>query len=938
MKSNYFKKPLVIAPVIIMALFLASLIGTPYLIDTGLERWIDSHGPGKGAVENIDFNPFSGRLVMDNLVVQTKSGRTLTISHAELTFSWKQLFKKHLYLKKLVLRDTFLLVDVLDDTGYRVGGLILKELIGTGNKSGEPGWEVGIGHFELQNARIQYDTPELVATYFIDKYTLEGLETWNKEKAVSMAFEGRIDESPVQVKAEVVPLGKVKRWDGTLVLEKGAIGLISNMSGMQQYDPSGTIKLDLKLDARLQEDGSISVAADGTAVLHKLQFGYQGYELQQENIFWRGRIKSNLSADEGLELKAEGKLTGDNLSLVKGADALNLKIDAIDWQGKTRFSNEADAGITFADESDLALDKMQLQLKGYGLQQEKVTWQGNITGNIKADEKLAGTAAGKLTGTELQLDDSGHSKQLKIGALNWQGKAGVAPGEEQFAITMDSVFGGGDLRVNDLQNNLLLLGLDKFDLAGVRLEGLDNITVSQVDLQTLRLAEKIGATENKTPGTLPPLVQASAVTIAAINLKSGSDLSIDTMHLNDLQSYIHRNKNSGWQIIPALLASVESIPAQPALKAEQKSGEKRPFRMDLNRLQTGGSSFIDFADKALERPFRTKFYINELTVADMSTAAGAEPADFTLKGRVGEYGTVSFAGTFKPAAETVTMDVKGTVKALDMPPFSSYSGRAIGYNVTSGQTDADVTMDIDQGKIDGQFALQMRNLEVAPVNSGAVPEIDKNLDVPLGTALAMLRDKNSEININVNLEGDIKNPEFGFQDAINQALAKAVTFASLNYLKYALQPFGTYIAIAEVIGKAGKEIAKVRLDPVAFPAGEAVLNDAATEYLKKVAGVLHNRPELEVEVCGKAVSMDKSVLLERKKDAGEEMKKEETGKETEIPPPTHEELLNLAKMRAANVKDNLVNQHDINNERLYLCLPEILEPQDEKPRVELLID
>ncbi len=938
MKSNYFKKPLIITLVIIIALFLASLIGTPYLIDAGIERWIDSHGPGKGEVENIDFNPFSGRLVMDNLVVKTKSGRTFTISHAELTFSWKQLFKKHLYLKKLVLRDTFLLVDVLDDTGFRVGGLILKELIGSGNKSGEPGWEVGIGLFELQNARIQYDTPELVATYFIDKYTLKGLETWNKEKAVSMAFQGRINESPLQVKAEVVPLGGIKSWDGTLILKKGTIGLLSNVSGLQQYDPTGTIKLDLKLDARLQEDGTISLAAEGTAALNKLQFEYQGYELQQKNIVWQGRIDGNMSPDQGLELKAEGKLTGDDLSLVKGADSLNLKIDAVDWQGKARFRNEADAGITLEDEGVLALDKLHLQLKGYGLQQKKVTWQGNIAGNIKAEGKLAGTAAGKLAATELQLDDSGHSRQLIIGALNWQGKAGITPGEEHFAVTMESGLDGGDVRVNDLQNNLLLLGLDKFDISGVQFEGLDNIKVSQVDLQTLRLAEKKDSTDNKTPDAIPPLLQASAVTFAAINLKSGSDLSIDSIHLNDLQSYIHRSKDSSWQIIPALLDSVESIPAQSEVKAEQKGGDERPFRLDLNRLQTDGSCFIDFADKTLERPFSTKFYINELTVADMSTAAGAKPADFTLKGRVGEYGTVSFDGTFKPAADTVTMDVKGTVEALDMPPFSSYTGRTIGYNVTSGQMDADVTVNIDQGKIDGQFALQMRNLEVAPVNPGEVPEIDKNLDMPLGTALSMLRDKNSEINININLEGDIKNPEFGFQDAINQALAKAVQFASLNYLKYALQPFGTYIAIAEVISMAGKAITKVRLDPIAFPAGEAVLNDEATQYLKKVAGVLNNRPGLEVEVCGKAVSKDRSVLLEQKKSAGAEMKKKETGKEGEFAPPTHEELRNLAKMRAANVKENLVKQHDINNERLYLCLPEILEQQDEKPRVDLLIN
>jgi hypothetical protein len=76
MKFDFFKKTLIITLALIVGFFLAVLIGTPYLIDMGLERWIASQGPEIGKVDNIDFNPFSGRLSMDNLVVETKGGRT----------------------------------------------------------------------------------------------------------------------------------------------------------------------------------------------------------------------------------------------------------------------------------------------------------------------------------------------------------------------------------------------------------------------------------------------------------------------------------------------------------------------------------------------------------------------------------------------------------------------------------------------------------------------------------------------------------------------------------------------------------------------------------------------------------------------------------------------------------------------------------------------
>jgi autotransporter translocation and assembly factor TamB len=288
MKYRRFIKPLIITCAVIAALFLVGLIGTPYLIDLGLERWIASQGPEIGQVENIDFNPFTGRLSMDNLVVETQSGRTLNISHAYLQFSWKQLFKKQLYLSELVLRDTFMLVDHLEESGLRVGGLILSELLGSQKKSDAPGWEVGIGVFELQDARIEYDTKEFVATYSIDKYSLSGLETWDKEKPVDMQLAGRINESPIRVKAEVKPLAAVKSWKGNIILENVALELFAKLEGLQKYAPSGALDLDLDLDVQMHEDAAISLAAAGKVTVKQLLGRYEEYRLRQEQIAWQG--------------------------------------------------------------------------------------------------------------------------------------------------------------------------------------------------------------------------------------------------------------------------------------------------------------------------------------------------------------------------------------------------------------------------------------------------------------------------------------------------------------------------------------------------------------------------------------------------------------------------------------------------------------------------
>ena len=142
--SQFAKHPLTITVLAGGALFVTLLIATPYLINIGIERWLLSHGPERAHAENVDFNPFTGRLSLDNLVVESASGRVFQIPHASVTFSWKQLLRKHIYIKELVLQDAFLLVDRFEQVGFRVGGLILRELAGATDKAVRPAWGRGI--------------------------------------------------------------------------------------------------------------------------------------------------------------------------------------------------------------------------------------------------------------------------------------------------------------------------------------------------------------------------------------------------------------------------------------------------------------------------------------------------------------------------------------------------------------------------------------------------------------------------------------------------------------------------------------------------------------------------------------------------------------------------------------------------------------------------
>jgi hypothetical protein len=156
----------------------------------------------------------------------------------------------------------------------------------------------------------------------------------------------------------------------------------------------------------------------------------------------------------------------------------------------------------------------------------------------------------------------------------------------------------------------------------------------------------------------------------------------------------------------------------------------------------------------------------------------------------------------------------------------------------------------------------------------------------------------------------------------------------MTYLKLALQPYGALITVAQLAGEAAT---KVRLQPVGFEPGQAVMAGDADSYLGKVAGIMKDRPELNIKMCGLAVAADRITL------AGGLAARQPDSKAVEpvkgAAPVTDEQLLELASQRAEFVKDRLVIKHGVSASRLVACTPNIddAEDDDNVPRVDLLI-
>jgi hypothetical protein len=274
------------------------------------------------------------------------------------------------------------------------------------------------------------------------------------------------------------------------------------------------------------------------------------------------------------------------------------------------------------------------------------------------------------------------------------------------------------------------------------------------------------------------------------------------------------------------------------------------------------------------------------------------------------------------------------VDGISLPQLTPYTVAALGYALESGHLDADSTLKINKGQLDSQNDLVIRGLEITGVDNESREKLDGQLIVPLDTALSMLRDNNDTITLALPVSGDINSPDFGIGDIINIAVSKAVKQGSLTYLKLALQPYGALITVAQLAGEAAM---KVRLQPVGFEPGQVTSTGETGSYLKKVAGILKDRPEVNIKICGLAVAADRIALAGG--TAPKEADSKTAGSVKGVKPVTDQQLLDLAKQRAGFVKDALVTKYGVTASRLVACTPHIdaAEDDDSMPRVDLLI-
>jgi hypothetical protein len=544
-----------------------------------------------------------------------------------------------------------------------------------------------------------------------------------------------------------------------------------------------------------------------------------------------------------------------------------------------------------------------------------------------ADEPLQVALSGMIRTEALRFTQAGN--HVALGSLQWNGDTAVTLADTP-RVSASGQLQSGQLAWDVEGNALQMARIETVEVGGIELQESGELALKDIGVRSIALAQADKSDSHA-------LFSAAAVNLDSLQLADGNTV-LGKLQGEDVVTLLRRESDGAWEIVK-LVESLRPEQEADSVATEEESMDQPAGRIRLDEVRISGKSTIEVRDATVKPAFSSRLSVDTAVIGNIDSMQPAQDSPVTIKARTGKHSKISVKGTIRPFAERPTLKLKNHLEAIALTDISPYTVATLGYALKSGHLDADADVRIDAGKLAVENKLTLRGLEVEAVDNTAREQLDQQLSLPLGTALNMLRDKHDTISLDLPVSGDIDSPDFDVSDVVNTAVSKALKKGSMTYLKLALQPYGALITLAELAGEAAS---KVRLDPVVFDPGAALRPETSTEFLGKVAGILANRPELNIKICGVANESDRATLSIQATAAAAAVakpadKKKDAAAPVEPVAISDEQLLALAVERAGAITDYLVSAHTVTASRLVACQPAIDSTVESRPRVDLLI-
>jgi len=296
---------------------------------------------------------------------------------------------------------------------------------------------------------------------------------------------------------------------------------------------------------------------------------------------------------------------------------------------------------------------------------------------------------------------------------------------------------------------------------------------------------------------------------------------------------------------PDRVANLQTLAIPPdSLPAVFQSAEPDtgPVRIDRIAVHDGT---MDFADLSLTPAFATGIRKLEGSIRELNSA-DAEHGVIELDGEVSSDSPVKISGTVNPLSEHGNTDVSVSFKNIELTTFTPYSGRFMGYRIEKGKLSLDLNYKVTGRELKGENKVFLNQFTL-----GEKVESAEATKLPVRFALALLKDSQGNIDLDLPVHGNLDDPKFSVGRIILKVLINLI-------VKAVSSPFKL---LGALVGGGGD----TDYGAVDFPAGSATLAESQGLRVDKLGTALADRPGLQLEIRETVdASQDSLAILEQR--------------------------------------------------------------------------
>lgn len=326
--------------------------------------------------------------------------------------------------------------------------------------------------------------------------------------------------------------------------------------------------------------------------------------------------------------------------------------------------------------------------------------------------------------------------------------------------------------------------------------------------------------------------------IEGLNYQHGDRLSIDKVNLFQPYARFMINDDRTTNIDDLLIPQPpETSPRTAAAKPAVKD---KPLGIHIGGIAINDGS-ANFADFSLTPNFATAVQQLNGQIGTIDSRQ-AKPATVDIKGKVDRYAPVTIKGSVNPFDPMASLDIATSFKRVELTTLTPYSGKFAGYRIRKGRLNLDLHYLITKGQLKADNKVVVEQLQL-----GEKVDSPDAVSLPLKLAIALLKDVDGKISIELPVTGDLNNPQFSVMPIIWQTLRNLV-------VKAAAAPFKM---IGGLVSGGGSQ----DLGTVSFAPGSSDLSKDAEGSLIKLSQALKERPALRLEIEGTAAQSSDGPLI-----------------------------------------------------------------------------